>query len=85
MVNKKNELIFFKDFQTLILVKKKWGIKKRRKKEEGRAQFVFNCDIIILEPNNSTYLNISFILILCFDRETSDMILIIKNNISSYN
>jgi len=64
MVNKKNEINFFQGLSNFNFSKKNERDKKEVKEEEGRAQISFNCDTLILEPNNSTYLlSLSFILI----------------------
>ena len=73
--------IFFIHFQTLDLEKKKkkerW---KKRRENRKKSQFVINYHTHFHEPNKS---NILYPFVL--DREISDMILIIKSNISSYN
>jgi len=76
-------IIFFKDFQTIILEKKKkkkerWKKKEKRRNKEGKTQFVINYRSPSHEPNNSTCF-----LPLVSGREISDMILIIRRNISS--
>ena len=54
MENKKGwNKIFFQDFQTLILAKKKEMKKKEKKGKKGRAQFIFNYHTPSHEPNNS--------------------------------
>jgi len=57
--------------------KKKREMKKRKKGKKGRAYFVIT--LLFMSPTTQ------HIFYLCSDREISDMILIIKNNISSYN
>jgi len=64
-------IIFFKDFQTLILEekkrKKKTDEKKRKKRnKERRAQFVINYRTPSHEPNNSTPLFLEEKLVIWF-------------------
>jgi len=52
--------------------RKKREVEKRKKGKEGRVKFVINYHTPFHEPNNSTFI---------LDRESSDMVLIIKRNI----
>jgi len=57
-------------------------IKEGKKKEKRRkSPICYYYHTPFYEPNNSIYL----LPLLCSDREISGMILIMKNNISSYN
>jgi len=67
----KGKIIFFKRFSNFNFRKKKEIEKK------GRTQFLFNYHILFHKPNNPTYP-----LFLVRDKEISDMILIIRSNIS---
>jgi len=66
---------FLKRFSNFNFRRKK---RDEKKKKEGRAQFVFNYHTLLQESNNSTHF-LPFVP----DREISDMILIIRSNISS--
>ena len=71
--------IFFIDYQTLILEKRRRKRDEKKWKEEGIPNLLL---IITLLFMSSKTQNIFY---LCSDREISDIILIIKCNISSYN
>ena len=79
---KQNFLQRFSNFNFRKKKPKQIEMKKRKeRKKQGRPQFVINYHTPFQKPNNSTYL----LPLLCSDREISDMILITKSNISSYN
>jgi len=78
MENKKNvKQNFLQKFSNFNLKKKEM---KKKGKKKGRSNLLFIITLRLMSPTTQ-----HIFYHLCFDREISDIILILKSNISSYN